>query len=73
MRVGYVCRFLEKGVKRRRGLATTTAGAHEVQGRGLAGDRHVGFSVHQMFGGGAGRDTLIAIRWPALDSAWRRS
>ena len=27
-------------------LATTTACGHEVQGRELAGDRHVGFSVH---------------------------
>ena len=28
------------------GLTTTTACLHEVQGRGLAGDRHVRFSVH---------------------------
>ncbi len=32
------------------GLATTTACGHEVQGRELAGDRHVGFSVHHCGG-----------------------
>ena len=40
-RVGYGCLiFKSRGV--RVGLATTTASGHEVQGRGLAEDRHVG-------------------------------
>ena len=38
-------KFLEKGFGAG-GLATTTARGHEVQGRELAGDRHVGISVH---------------------------
>jgi hypothetical protein len=36
-------------------LATTTTCRHEVQGRELAGDRHVRFSVHHLrarLGGG---------------------
>ena len=35
-----------KGVLRRRGLATTTASGHEVQGRELAEDRHVEVLVY---------------------------
>ena len=41
--------FLEKGAAQE-GLATTTACGHEVQGRELAGDRHVEFSVHHCGG-----------------------
>jgi hypothetical protein len=40
-------KFLEKEYAQE-GLATTTTCRHEVQGRELAEDRHVGFSVHQI-------------------------
>jgi len=40
-RVSYGIKFSIKGALRRRGLATTTANGHEVQGRELAEDRHV--------------------------------
>jgi hypothetical protein len=54
------------------GLATTTAGGHEVQGRELAGDRHVDISVHQR-AGAAGWTAQAVGRRLMLDSAcWRR-
>jgi hypothetical protein len=44
-RVSHRIKFLERGIAKK-GLATTTASGHEVQGREFAEDRHVRFSLH---------------------------